>query len=163
MCKKIQTKEKRKKCAAYLPFLLDQWNMKSVQRPMRSSRALCSATEKRWVESNLKNSPAGTKRCFNVQITLYGRYECKMNVEMTLCACWVIKNSFFVKSATPSWIRKFAKTSHDIFNNWRQNYFQFEEMQCRVFILPIIVLCFSLVKYDVHILFDDNKVLHTIF
>ena len=43
------------------------------------------------------------------------------------------------------------------------DYFQFEEMQCRVFILPIIVLCFSLVKYDVNILFDDNKVLHTIF
>jgi len=31
----------------------------------------------------------GTQRCFNVQITLFGRYECQMNVVLTLCAGWV--------------------------------------------------------------------------
>ena len=40
--------------------------------------------------------PAGTRRCFNVHLTLYGR---QMDVETTLCASWynqVIRNAFLV-------------------------------------------------------------------
>ena len=68
--------------------------------------------------------------------------------------------SFLISSLSMSWFCVLMLV-WSCWVNWRQKYFQFEEMQCRVFILPIIVLCFSLVKYDVHILFDDNKVLHT--
>ena len=37
--------------------------------------------------------PAGTQRYFNVHLTLFGRCERQMDVETTLCASWVRKDS----------------------------------------------------------------------
>ena len=37
---------------------------------------------------NISNFPAGTQRCFNIHLTLYGRYVHQMDVETIMCACW---------------------------------------------------------------------------
>ena len=38
------------------------------------------------------DSPAGTRRYFNVHTMLYGRNGCQMNVVLTLCASWVTRD-----------------------------------------------------------------------
>ena len=35
-----------------------------------------------------RGNPAGTQRCFNVHLSLNGRYERYMNVVLTFCASW---------------------------------------------------------------------------
>ena len=39
-------------------------------------------------KTRLEGHPGGTQCCFNVQITLFGRYERQMDIETPLCASW---------------------------------------------------------------------------